>query len=59
MNVTAYAFTQLFVIFILFLMNYLLDPLIDFLMELFIFLQLSALHYIQISDKSSLSIMPS
>lgn len=59
MSVMEYVSTQLFAIFILFLMNYLLGPLTDFLIELCILLHLSAVHYVQISDNSSLSIMPS
>lgn len=54
-----YASTHVFEIFILFLMNYLLELLIHFLIELFIFSRLSAVHSVQILDNSLLSNMTS
>lgn len=54
-----YASSHVFEIFILFLMNYLLGLLIHFLIELFIFSWLRAVHSAQILDNSLLSNMTS
>lgn len=55
MDAVEYASTHLFAVFISFLMNYLLGLLIHFLIELFIFSRLSAVHSVQILDNSPLS----